>query len=143
MVASSGEPGMRGRKKAAPVNKIGAVSPAARSNPRMIPVMTPGMACGRVIFQVVCQRVPPSEVLTTRNELGTERSASSVVLMMTGRVMIERVNEAARMDVPNCRNRTNNPSPNKPYTTEGMPARLMIARRMSRVARLSLAYSER
>ena len=35
MVASRGEPGRRGRKKATPVNKIGAVSPAwsARVNP--------------------------------------------------------------------------------------------------------------
>ena len=32
----------------------------------------------------------------------------------TGSVMIESVSDAARMEVPKFRNRTNNPSPNKP-----------------------------
>ncbi len=49
---------------------------------------------------MVCQRVAPSEMLTTRKDCGTARSASSVVLMITGRVMIDRVSEAARMLVP-------------------------------------------
>ena len=61
----------------------------------------------------VCHLVAPSEVDTTRNELGTVRRASSVVLMMIGRVMMESVREAARMLVPNLRKTTNNPSPNK------------------------------
>lgn len=55
-----------------------------------------------------------SEILTVRKACGTARNASSEVLMITGRVMIESVSEAARMDVPNCRNKTNNPKPNNP-----------------------------
>jgi hypothetical protein len=45
--------------------------------------------------QMVCQRLAPSETLTTRKLFGTARSASSVVLMITGNVMIESVSEAA------------------------------------------------
>ena len=108
MVASIGEWAGCGRKKAAPVNRIGAVSPAARSSPRMTPVIMPGSAWGRTILRMVCQRVAPSEMLTTRNDCGTARRASSAVLMMTGRVMMDRVSEAARMLVPNFRKRTNN-----------------------------------
>ncbi len=109
MVASKGECGRRGRKKAAPVNRIGAVSPAARSSPRMTPVRIPGSASFNTMRRMVCQRVAPSEILTVRNACGTERNDSSAVLMMTGRVMIESVSEAARMDVPKFRKRTKRP----------------------------------
>ena len=36
--------GRNGRKKAAPVNRMGAVSPAARARPRTVPVSIPGTA---------------------------------------------------------------------------------------------------
>jgi hypothetical protein len=62
--------------------------------------------------------------------------------MMTGNVMIDNVSEAARMDVPNFSNRTNRPSPNNPYTTDGIPARLMMAMRIVLVSGVSDAYSE-
>jgi hypothetical protein len=71
------------------VNRMGAVSPAARSSPRMTPVNIPGKASGSTIRWIVCQRVPPREMLTVRNACGTDRRASSAVLMMTGSVMIE------------------------------------------------------
>ncbi len=61
----------------------------------MTPVSTPGKACGSTMRQMVCQRLAPSETLTTRKLFGTARSASSVVLMITGNVMIESVSEAA------------------------------------------------
>ncbi len=143
MVASNTDPGRRGRKKAAPVNRIGAVSPAARSRPKMTPVRMPGRAWGSTMRRMVCQRVAPNETLTVRKACGTARRASSAVLMMTGRVMMESVNEAARMLVPKFRNKTNSPNPNRPYTTDGMPARFMIAKRMSLVQELSAAYSDR
>ena len=114
LFASNGEWGKRGRKKAAPVNRIGAVSPAARSNPRITPVSMPGNASLRTIRLIVCQRVAPSEMLTVRNAWGTERNDSSAVLMMTGKVMIESVKEAARMDVPKFKKMTKRPRPNKP-----------------------------
>jgi hypothetical protein len=80
----------------------------------MTPVRMPGNASFRTMRRIVCQRVAPTEMLTVRNACGTARSASSDVLMMTGMVMIERVNEAARMLVPNLRKRTNSPNPNNP-----------------------------
>src|SRR5512143_1350066 len=82
-------------------------------------------------------------MLTVRNDCGTARKASSEVLMITGRVMIESVSEADRMEVPNLRNRTNSPSPNKPYTTDGIPDRLMMAIRIARVRGVSDAYSDK
>ena len=100
--------GKVGRKNAAPVNRIGAVSPAARSSPRMTPVRIPGNASFKTMRRIVCQRVAPREMLTVRNAWGTARKASSAVLMMTGRVMMDRVSDAARMDVPKLRKSTNN-----------------------------------
>jgi hypothetical protein len=114
MVASSGEDGKRGKKKAATVNNIGAVSPAALSRPKMTPVNIPGRAWGITILLIVCHLVAPTEILTVLKDWGTARSASSVVLMMTGKVMIERVSDPARMLVPNCKKRTNNPKPKRP-----------------------------
>ncbi len=58
--------GRRGRKKVAPVNRMGAVSPTARSSPRMMPVTMPGSACGRISLRMVCHCVPPSEMPTMR-----------------------------------------------------------------------------
>jgi hypothetical protein len=114
MVASRGEDGKRGRKKAATVKRIGAVSPAARSSPSMTPVNIPGRAWGNTILRIVCNFVAPTEKLTVRNAWGTDFNASSVVLIITGRVMMESVRDPAKILVPNCRKRTNNPKPNKP-----------------------------
>ena len=61
----------------------------------------------------------------------------------TGKVRMERVSDPASMLVPNSKKRTNNPKPNSPYTTEGIPAKLIIAILINWVARLSGAYSER
>lgn len=101
MVESKGEDGRRGRKKAATVKRIGAVSPAARSNPKMTPVNMPGKACGRIILRIVCHFVAPTETLTVRNACGTDLNASSVVLIITGNVIMERVRDPANMLVPN------------------------------------------
>ncbi len=109
----------------------------------MTPVRMPGSASFRTMRRIVCQRVAPTDILTVRNACGTARRASSEVLMMTGMVMIERVNEAARMLVPNLRKMTKRPRPKRPYTTDGIPARLMMAMRMRRVHWLSDAYSAR
>ena len=80
----------------------------------MTPVMMPGRAWGSTMFLMPCQRVPPRLAETVRNSCGTARSASSAVLMITGRVMMARVREPARIEVPNRRNSTNIPSPNRP-----------------------------
>src|SRR3954470_24768452 len=50
-------------KKAAPVNKMGATSPAPRLTARMLPVMMPGNAWGRTIFQIVSSFVAPEASL--------------------------------------------------------------------------------
>jgi hypothetical protein len=108
------ECGSLGRKKDAAVKSMGAVSPAALSNPRITPVIIPGRDWGRTILLIVCQRVAPTDMLTTRNDWGTARNASSAVLMISGRVIIERVNDPAKILVPNLKNITNIPKPNNP-----------------------------
>jgi hypothetical protein len=105
--------------------------------------MIPEIEFGSTILRMVCHFVPPRETLTTRNDWGTALKASSDVLMITGSVMIARVREAARMLVPSLKNNTKMPRPNRPYTIEGIPARLIIAIRIALVQRLSLAYSDR
>ena len=105
--------------------------------------MMPGSACGSTIRLTPCQRVPPRLALTVLNSIGTARNASSAAAIITGSVMIARVSAPARIDVPKPRKITNIPSPNNPYTTEGMPARFTSARRIERVSLVSRAYSER
>ncbi len=80
----------------------------------MTPVMMPGRAWGSTTVRMPCQRVPPRLALTVRNSVGTARSASSAVLMMIGSVMMARVSEPARIEVPKRRNSTNMPRPNRP-----------------------------
>ncbi len=65
------------------------------------------------------------------------------MLIITGRVMMDKVNEPAKMLVPNWRKMTNIPNPNNPYTTDGIPARLMIAILIILVQELSGAYSDK
>ena len=60
MVWSNTLCGRKGRKKAAPVNMIGAVSPAVRETSRMTPVRMPLAELGRTTRRMVCQRVAPS-----------------------------------------------------------------------------------
>ncbi len=133
MVGLSSEVGRFGWYTTAAVNRIGAVSPAARSRPKITPVVIPESAWGRTMRRIVCQRVPPNEMLTTRNALGTVRRASSEALIITGSVMIPNVSPPAMTLTPNFMKITKAPSPNKPYTTDGIPARLMMAIRMLRV----------
>ncbi len=53
---------------------------------------------GRTTARIVCQRVAPTFQQASRNAMGTEASASRVLAMMTGSVMIARVSEAERME---------------------------------------------
>ena len=135
--------GRNGRKKAAPVNMIGAVSPAVRETSRMTPVRMPLIEFGSTTFRIVCQRVAPMFQQASRNACGTACSDSRVETITTGRVMIARVRLAARMLVPKSKKRTKAPTPKSACTIEGTPARLMIARLMTRVSQLSGAYSLR
>ena len=93
---------------------MGAVSPAARPKPRITPVRMPGSAWGSTWWRIVCQREAPRLRLTVRNCCGTARIASSVVLMTTGSVMMPKVSDPARIDVPKPINSTNAPRPKSP-----------------------------
>ncbi len=76
--------------------------------------MIPGSACGSTTRRIVCQRVPPRLVLTSRNDWGTARRASSAVLMITGSVIVPSVSDPATIDVPKLRKMTNRPKPKRP-----------------------------
>ena len=130
-------------KNTAPVNMMGAVSPAVRDTCRMTPVRMPLMELGSTMPLMVCQRVAPTFQQASRNDIGTAASASLVLAMITGRVMMARVSEAARIDRPMRANSTKAPSPNRACTMLGTPARFTTARLMTRVNQLSRAYSFR
>jgi hypothetical protein len=130
-------------KKTAPVNMIGAVSPAVRETSRMTPVRMPVIEFGRTTRRIVCQRVAPMFQQASRKACGTACSDSRVATMTTGMVITASVRLAARMLVPNSKKRTKAPSPNRAWTIDGTPARLMIARLIVRVNQLSPAYSLR
>src|SRR5665811_1658265 len=109
--------GRLGCENAATVNIIGAVSPAALPMPKTAPVIIPGMACGKMIFIIVCHFEAPRAIDACLYVPGTALSASSVVVMITGRIRKARVSEPARIDLPNFNSNTKNARPNNPNTT--------------------------
>ena len=87
-------------EKAAPVNRIGAVSPAARETCRITPVRIPLIELGRTTVRIVCQRLAPMFQQASRNAIGTLASASRVLVIMTGSVITASVQDAASTDFP-------------------------------------------
>jgi hypothetical protein len=92
---------------------------------------------------MVCQRLAPRFQQTSRNADGTAPSASLVLVMITGSVMIASVQEAATTDRPNPVISTKTPTPKSACTMLGTPARLTTARLTRRVSQFSRAYSLR
>ena len=91
---------------------MGAVSPAARETCKITPVNMPLIELGRTIRRIVCQRVAPKFQHASLKDMGTAFKASLVLAMITGRVIIANVSEAAKIDSPRPANRTNAPTPN-------------------------------
>ncbi len=106
--------GARGTKNTAPVKRIGAVSPAARDTCRITPVRMPLIELGSTMVRIVCQRVAPMFQQASRNAIGTEASASRVLVMITGRVITASVQEAASSERPMPAKSTKAPTPNRP-----------------------------
>ena len=77
---------------------IGAVSPAARLTCRITPVRMPLIELGSTTARIVCQRVAPTFQQASRNAMRHAASASRVLAMITGSVMIASVSEAARIE---------------------------------------------
>ena len=103
----------------------------------------PLIAFGSTIVRIVCQRLAPMFQQASRKDCGTAASASRVLAMMTGRVMIARVQDAASTERPIPANSTKAPTPKSACTMLGTPARLTTARLTKRVSQLSPAYSFR
>ena len=82
------------------MKRIGAVSPAARETCRITPVRIPLNELGSTIVRIVCQRDAPMFQQASRKLIGTDASASRVLVIMTGRVMIADGERAASSDVP-------------------------------------------
>ena len=122
---------------------IGAVSPAARDTCRITPVRIPLIELGRTIRRIVCHRVAPRFQHASLKDIGTAFSASVVLAIITGSVMIASVNDAASIDSPKPAKRTNAPTPNSAWTILGTPARLTTAKFVIRVNQFSRAYSLR
>ena len=78
-------------KAATPMMMSGAASPIARDRPRIEPVAIPGTEFGSTVRQMVCQRVAPSASEPSRSDCGTALIASREVMIITGRISIDRV----------------------------------------------------
>ena len=110
----------------------------------MTPVRMPLIELGSTTARMVCQRVAPTFQQASRNAMGTEASASRVLAMMTGSVMIGQRQRGREDGVAECAaSSTKAPRPNSACTMLGTPARLMTARLMIRLNQLSRAYSLR
>ena len=70
----------------------------ARLIARMDPVMIPGVAEGKVMFQTTCQGVHPMPNPPSRREEGTARKASCDEMMTTGSTTSIRVSEPAKTE---------------------------------------------
>jgi hypothetical protein len=92
---------------------------------------------------MVCHLVAPRASEPSRKPRGTDRSDSSLAVMMTGRTMKASVNQPARSEMFQPRPMTKTPTPKSPKTMEGTPARLMMARRMVVMTGPWFAYSLR
>ena len=68
-----------------------AVSPTIRPVARITPESMPGTAGGRIILTTVLSLPTPRPKLRSRYESGTDLRASSVVLIISGRIIIARV----------------------------------------------------
>ncbi len=109
---------------------IAIVSPRARPTPRMMAATMPDRAAGTVTPTIVCHRVAPSASDPSRYSLGTARMASSAMFVMVGSTITARTTDAEASPkpvLPGMEKRlrvrgTNTTMPNRPYTTEGMPA---------------------
>ena len=66
---------------------IGAVSPAMRATARMVPVIKPLFAEGKITLMIVRHRCMPKAMEASRTLFGTSLSDSSVVLAIMGIIM--------------------------------------------------------
>lgn len=108
-----------------------AVSPTILPTARMIPAKIPGIADGSTILNTVRSFPAPSPKLPSLKESGTAFNASSVVLMISGRIMIASVNAPASRENPHPNVLTKNSIPNNPYTMEGIPESVSVVRRIT------------
>ena len=121
-----------------------AVSPTILPTAKIIHASIPGTAEGRTILNTVLSFPAPSPKLPSLKEFGTDFRASSVVLIISGRIIIARVKAPAIMENPQPNVSTKKSSPNRPYTIDGIPDRVSVVSLISPNSLLPLlAYSTR
>jgi len=123
-------------------------------------VRIPRIALGTITRKVVWIRVAPRPSAASRSSEGTARSASSVVTITTGKVSTASVRDAQRIagcphtgsapspssneSRPRPTKRMKKPSPKRPKTIDGTPARFATAARTQAASREPFgAYSAR
>ena len=84
----------------------------------------PLIELGRTMVRIVCQRLAPMFQQASRNACGTAASASRVLVMITGNVMMASVQEAAITERPNPANSTKAPTPKSACTMLGTPGQV-------------------
>ena len=85
--------------------------------------------------------VAPSPSDASLYDGGTTFKASSVVRIITGKIIIARVKDPAISEYPNFNVVTKNAAPNNPYTIDGIPARASVEYLIILTNRPCLAYS--
>ena len=103
---------------------MGAVSPAARDTCRITPVRMPLSELGSTMVRIVCQRNAPRFQQASRKAMGTAARASRVLVIITGKVITARVQEAASIERPMPAKSTNAPTPNKRMHDAGHPGQI-------------------
>ena len=91
-----------------------AVSPTMRPMARMMPDKMPGTAVGSTMHITVLSLPAPKPKLPSRYKSGTESRASSVVRIISGRIIIASVSAPESIEKPRCSLPEKNSMPNKP-----------------------------
>lgn len=81
---------------------------------RITPARIPGTAEGSTTLKTVRSLPAPRPKLASRKESGTDLRASSVVRMMSGRIMIASVHAPERSEKPQCSAVTKKSIPKSP-----------------------------
>ena len=97
---------------------------------RITPAIIPGTAAGSTILKIVRSFPAPSPKLPSLYVSGTDFNASSVVLIISGRIIMDMVKAPARMEYPHLSADTKNNIPNRPYTMDGIPDKVSAVIRM-------------
>ena len=123
------------------VNNIAADSPTTRPTDKITPDNIPGIALGNTTLYNVWNLVEPKAKDASLYPSGTVFKASSVVLIITGNIIIATVRAPDNIEYFKFKTTTKKIPPNNPYIIDGIPAKLSVANLIAFTNLPFLAYS--